>query len=237
MITRKTVRLGIAVLLAASFIGTAQMVQAGEPCSSCADCQAKLVSGLWPTVVLTADIIDHAGDCIGLNFGESDVIFDCNGHVIDSDGADVNPEHGISIRHGSGITITNCTISDFDTGILLVEASDIVASSNQVFSNHIGIELTNVESVLISDNTVSSNSTGIKISSSISNDLISNFVCGNSLWDIYYANGMDNVGDGNTCDATYFWNEGGTPGCTFTCSVFVDGFETGNCGAWTLMTE
>ena len=217
MIAIKSVRLGIAVLLAASSVGTAQMVQAGETCSSCAECQAALASGLWPTVFLTADIINHAGDCIGLNFGESNVTFDCDGHVIDSDGAGVNPERGISIRHGSDITITNCTILDFDSGIFLVDTSDIVVSSNRFLSNNIGIELTHVESTLVSDNAVSGNSTGIKISDSNYNDLISNFVCGNVIWDIYYANGMENVGDGNTCDTTHFWNEGGTPGCTSTC--------------------
>lgn len=237
MIARKSVRLGIAVLLAASFVGTAQMVQAAEPCSSCADCQAKLASGLWPTVVLTADIIDHAGDCIGLNFGESDVIFDCNGHVIDGDEIYVNSERGISIRHGSNITITNCTISDFDSGIFLVEAAGNLLTGNRLVSNHKGIEMIHVESNVVSNNRVSGNVTGIKISDANFNQLLSNTVCGNSLWDIYYSNGLENVGEANTCDKTYFWNEGGTPGCTFACSVFVDGFESGDCGVWTLVSE
>ncbi len=45
-------------------------------CNSCADCQTKLASGSYITVTLTADIIDHAGSCIGLTLGESDVVFD-----------------------------------------------------------------------------------------------------------------------------------------------------------------
>ena len=74
--------------------------------------------------------------------------------------------------------------------------------------------------------------TGIKISDANYNQLLSNFVCGNSLWDIYYSNGLETSGDGNTCDTTYFWSEGGSPGCTFVCPFFDDGFESGCCGGW-----
>ena len=50
-----------------------------ETCSSCADCQAKLSSGLYSVVELDVDIIDYPGSCIDLHLGESNVTFDCAG--------------------------------------------------------------------------------------------------------------------------------------------------------------
>ena len=97
--------------------------------------------------------------------------------------------------------------------------------------------MTNAESCLISENRITENSTGIKLSDAQFNVLQRNFICGNFPWDIYFANGLENVGEGNTCDLTYYWGEGGTPGCSYECPFFADGFESGCCGGWGELPE
>lgn len=228
----KFVVLGGLIITAILVCGTTTSIRAGEPCTSCSDCQAKLTSGLFTHVELAADITEHEGVCIGLNFGESNLTFDCNGYLIDGDGVDSNPDQAVLIRHGSDITITNCLISDFSTGIFMVDTTNNTVSNNLFYSNRIAIEVTHAESNLICENTISHSSTGIKISDSNYNQLDSNFICDNEIWDIYFANGKENIGEGNTCEKTSFWVEGESPGCTFACPFFVDGFESGCCGAW-----
>lgn len=208
-----------------------------ESCSSCADCTTKLASGAYDTVLLDADIVDHAGDCIDLSSGASNVVFDCDGHLIDGDELGTDPVRGISMMHGSSNTVRNCTISDFDSGIFVVDGLGMVFENNVFTSNRIGIDLSHADSNLIDGNTVRESSTGIKISNSDNNTFSENVVCDNFPWDFYLASGTGNVGLDNICNITWYWNDLGTTDCTFTCTIFGCGFESGDLDDWSGVSE
>ena len=208
---------------------------ASEPvvtCNSCADCEAKLSSGAYTTVTLDTDILGHEGTCINLNQGESDLVFDCAGHLIDGDGLAINPVEGVSMLHGSGNSVMNCVITDFDSAIYLVETTSIVVENNLLSDNRIGIDLSNAHSNTITGNTIQGSSTGVKISNSDYNYLGSIASCDNFPWDIYLASGIDNVGVDNTCGVTYYWNDAGVTDCTFSCPMYSCGFEDGTLDGW-----
>ena len=187
-------------------------------CYSCEDCTDKLKSGLYDEVILTTDITDHAGSCIGLILGESNVVFDCNGHTIDGDDFAIDPEHGVAMMHGTGNTIKNCVISDFSDGIYLWDATNHVITNNNVISNDEGIELGWSDSNNINSNTVNDNYNGIVLSNSNSNTINSNTVCKNTNSDFLIESGTGNSGDENVCDRPDDWNDAGTTGCTNACS-------------------
>ncbi|MFH1724687.1 MAG: right-handed parallel beta-helix repeat-containing protein, partial [Elusimicrobiota bacterium] len=95
---------------------------------------------LMGDTVLTADL-----DCAGnaLMIGAADVTLDCQGHSIMGDGSG----HGIMVdRYMNGVTIRNCGISGFGTGINLY----------YVQREH-----------LIEDNVISSVDTGIRFGDSV----------------------------------------------------------------------
>jgi len=206
-------------------------------CSSCDDCQAKLISGMYSVVELDVDIIDYPGSCIELHLGESGVTFDCAGHLIDGDGprgepALDDPEQAVAMIQGSGNTVRNCTISGFDAAFYLVNASGMVLENNDLIGNWVGIDLSNGGSNTIRSNIVRGSEMGIKITNSDNNTVESNTVCGSFLWDFYHESSTGNVGIDNTCDTTLYWNDLETSGCTYTCSIFSCGFETGGFEDW-----
>jgi parallel beta-helix repeat protein len=210
----------IVVLLAAGLFLTpsSDVLAASTTCNSCADCSTKLKSGSWDTVTLTTDINNHEGACIGLLLGESNVVFDCDGHTIDGDGMAIDPEAGIAMMHGSGNTIQNCTVSDFNQGIYLWNATSHVITNNTLTSNDTGIELGWSDSNNINNNTITGNYNGIQISNSNNNAIDANTVCQSNNLDFYLASGTGNSGDNNTCDSPGSWNDDGTTGCTDACS-------------------
>ena len=65
---------------------------------------------------LTADITDATlGKCI--NITVSDVILDCQGHTVD--GNDVAGTTGVYTIDTNNVTVTNCVVTDFETGITI----------------------------------------------------------------------------------------------------------------------
>ena len=205
-------------------------------CNSCEDCTEKLKSGEYDVVTLTTDITDHKGSCIGLIMGESNVVFDCGGHTIDGDDIAIDPEHGVTMMHGTGNTIKNCVISDFSNGIYLWDATDHEIIGNTVISNDEGIELGWSDSNTINGNTVNENYNGIILSNSNSNTINSNTVCKNTNSDFLIGSGTGNTGDENACETPDGWNDAGTTGCTNACSdrenIMDQAQEGTNYGYW-----
>ena len=170
------------------------------------------------TVRLTADIIDHPGSCIGLIMGESDADLDCDGHTIDGDGIAIDPEHGVTMMHGTGNSVRNCVISDFSNGIYLWDATDHVLKGNTLTSNDEGIELGWSDANYIINNRVNENYNGIAMSNSNTNSVRSNVVCQNTNLDFNLASGTGNSGNDNWCDNPDGWNDDGTTGCSTPCT-------------------
>ena len=202
-------------------------------CNSCENCTNKLKSGLYTTVTLTTDITDHTGNCIVLILGESNVMFDCNGHTIDGDDFAIDPpEHGVAMMHGTGNTIRNCVISDFSDGIYLRDATNNVITNNNIISNGDGIELEFSDSNNINSNTINDNSdNGIYIEKSNSNTINSNTVCKNTNLDFNIVSGTGNSGSNNYCDRPDGWNDIGTTGCTNMCSGTATCNSCSNCSS------
>ena len=230
MINARTSIFAIVAVLAV----VAHPALAAEPCVSCADCQAKLTSGLYETVELANDIIEHEGTCIDLDHGPSNVEFDCAGHVIDGDGLSVSPVRGIAMRHATGNMITGCVITDFYSAIYLVDTTGIQVVGNLMLNNNVGIDLLRASGGTVTGNEVRDSYSGIKFSSSDDNVVDSNVFCHNDPWDVYFASGTGNEGFDNTCYLTWYWSDVGVDGCTFTCYIFTSGFEYGDFTGWTV---
>jgi parallel beta-helix repeat protein len=201
-------------------------------CNSCTDCSTKLASGSWERVILSVDIIDHGGSCVVTILGESNVTFDCDGHIIDGDDIAIDPDSGIAMMHGTGNQIVNCTVSDFSRGIHLHNASLHTVAHNILVSNGVGIELVFSNNIDVHDNLSLENFTGIKFDNSDVNTVSSNRSCSNNVYDFHVTSSIANSGTNNVCDVPDGWNDNLTSGCSKTCWVFEDDFESGNTEQW-----
>jgi len=119
---------GVIIVGAASLIPRVLLISGGavEPrlaCSSCEECTAAIEAAVaGELVILMEDIKDRDGTCI---IWENDNVgFTCNGHVIDGDGD--NDGLGISISNHKGNKISYCEITEFDVGINLDNAEDML---------------------------------------------------------------------------------------------------------------
>ena len=95
----------------------------------------------------------------------------------------------------------------------------MVLESNALEGNSVGIDLSNGDSNTIRGNLVRGGEMGIKITNSDNNTVESNTACGNIPWDFYHESSTGNVGIDNTCDTTLYWNDLGTSGCTYSCTI------------------
>jgi len=201
------------LIIAVSGVVAAQAIT----CSTCADCEAKLNSGLFGTVYLANNIASQSGSCVWV-VGQSDVDFDCTGHTIDGDGS--GTDYGIAMVGGTGNEVRNCNITDFDTGILLWDTTNHLVVNNITSSNTFGIQINlNASSNRLEENWSFDNATGIRITDSNNNTVVSNDSCSNSIVDIDVAGTSSaNTGYGNRCDSFNGWNDNGSIGCSHPCS-------------------
>jgi parallel beta-helix repeat protein len=190
-------------------------------CDSCDDCSDKLASGLYDRVVLTTDILEWGGTCVVLLFGESNVTFDCAGHLIDGDDQAIDPDQGIAFFHGASNVIRNCRVSDFSSGIYLGDATNHVVEDCEAFSNGAGIDLRFTAANTLQRNETRANFTGIYLENSDSSVLILNTACDNATQDIWLESGNGNNGLSNRCDLAVGWNDQGATGCSIDCSTWL----------------
>ena len=154
-------------------------------------CPVKCNDTLIMDTKLSADLLNcNEGIKIGLN----NVVLDCAGHSIAGQGSG----NGIYTYDNDNVTIKNCDIRNYSTGIFLSDYSNL---------NH------------LTNNTITENSRGIYISSfSTFNTLNRNELCENQNSDIS-ASSSSNSGDNNICDKSDGWNDNGTTGCTYACTL------------------
>lgn len=119
-------------------------------------------------IVLHNDLLDCTGN--GLVIGANNVTIDCNGHLIDGDGIDV--DHGIYLKGKSGVTIRGCTIQDFENGIYLDSSSNNNFTDNTIRNNSYGAYFSNSEYNTLWGNRFISNKVGnaYEVSSANSNN-------------------------------------------------------------------
>jgi parallel beta-helix repeat protein len=141
---------------------------------------------------LTADIINsEASTCISIP--NNHTILDCQGHIID--GTDNYNTYGIYVYRFStanpiitNITIKNCVITDWDTGIYFFFASSNTLSNIITNSNYRGILLSYSDSNTLTNITANFNSYhGIVLSTSSHNTLTNITANFNSYHGIFIA--------------------------------------------------
>jgi parallel beta-helix repeat protein len=133
-------------------------------------------STITEDTVLNADLTD----CVmhGLYIGANDITLDCNGHSII--GSFEASSTGIDMNYYNGITIKNCTIKHFATGVYGNGVVDISLLDNTIVYNNAssggpetGIHIENGNNATISNNNLSYNA-GEGLFFSGNNSLISN---------------------------------------------------------------
>jgi parallel beta-helix repeat protein len=214
-------------------------------CSSCRGCSIVL-EGEYSKVTLTQDITSENGNCIYIS--TDNVIFDGRNHSITGN----NDGIGITSDGFDNVTIKNCNVSSFSTGIKFDYGEDIIITDNTIIENHIGIDLWNTELVNVSRNIIKDNTgiglvlynsnfseityntilfnrEGITLQESNSNEIYWNEVCAHQEYDIKLVDGSDNMGDNNQCNETSSWNDRGTTGCTYACFECLDSDNDGIC--------
>ncbi|MBN1386299.1 right-handed parallel beta-helix repeat-containing protein [Candidatus Woesearchaeota archaeon] len=127
---------------------------------------------------------DIACDGDGLIVDADDIIIDCDGYSITGNAY----AQGISIMGNSGITVENCEITNFATGIQVVHSSGNTLQDNYVHDNVgdvTGISFYNVSDSDLIGNNVSFNQRGIRLEASDGNRFNGNFVYNNTASGLY----------------------------------------------------
>jgi parallel beta-helix repeat protein len=105
-------------------------------------------------VILNHDLSDCSGN--GIILGADGITLEGNNHIIDGTGSG----DGIQVNNHHDLTIKNCVIREFNSGIDLSFSSNDTLMNNVVYNN---------------------DSTGIRLLSSTDNVFINNIVCSNGL--------------------------------------------------------
>jgi parallel beta-helix repeat protein len=183
--------------------------------SECIDglCVIKEPESLCGTIVnadltLEEDLLGCAGDyALGVMDGSKDFTIDCAGHKISGTGTENNI--GVYVIESESITIKNCVVENFHTGIHLSAGGNHTILNNSLTNNtYDGLRFGNTADNLIKDNKVEKNFRGIELSPGNGELLVwnegnvftNNTVCGNTEWDFLCYNSSLNIlntGSGN----------------------------------------
>jgi parallel beta-helix repeat protein len=158
---------------------------------------------------------------------EGVTLMDCNNSVF-SGNEIINSSNAFALVRGYNNQITQNVIDNNDViGMNILLSSNNIISGNRISnttdsdSDYIspGIELSwFCEGNQIINNTIEQNEAGIQFNESSGNTISANRACNNTITDIS-GSSANNSGNGNTCDKPGEWNDTGSFGCTYTCSV------------------
>jgi len=144
---------------------------------------------------LTCDL-NSTSTCFTI--GADDITIDCAGFLINGSGSYI----GINSPGYSGITIKNCNITWFQTGIYFEDSVDNLIQNNNLMHNGLviqdlsGIHFDNVTDSSITGNNASFNDYGIYLTNSEYNNITNNTANNNTHTGIYlYQSGYNNVSD------------------------------------------
>lgn len=152
---------------------------------------------LTASTTLTSDVVDCG--LYGLVIGADDVVLDCDGHAIGGETLHSAPVAGVLIGGRARVTVKNCRVSRFTTGIDASQTTASTFESNTITDTGTGIALSrSASSNTLRANAISGALTGIALRSSNSNAVIGNALSGNrdNGVTLSFANG--NTLDGNT---------------------------------------
>ncbi|ODS36306.1 MAG: hypothetical protein A7316_10195 [Candidatus Altiarchaeales archaeon WOR_SM1_86-2] len=196
-------------------------------CNSCDDCEAKITAAsTGETICLNQNITNHAETCINDPSGFSNKIFDCLGNTID--GTDGFNTYGIYAENREDLTIKNCVLTDWMSGIRLYNSDSNTithntANSNRGYgigmvysdfntlihnnfnSNDYGISLSSSSHNTITHNTADSNKHGIGLGFSNSNTITHNTADSNNYYGISLGYSSHNTITHNTADSNNWY--------------------------------
>ncbi len=146
-------------------------------------------SQITTNITLNRNLTSCSG--VGLNISTNGVTIDCDGHLIDSDGASHiltgDKNYGVGIEGYNSSTIKNCVITDFTTGIYAANGNSHNFTYNNLTNNYrvtpnmaSGIGLLNIVDSYIIHNNASNNDYGIHLESSSRNIINDNIADSNS---------------------------------------------------------
>jgi len=165
---------------------------------------------------LIADVSINGSTCFTLN--SSSVTLGCLGYSVTGD--DSTGTHGINITDDEDVTVADCIVSGFSTGIYLQNGSCTNLTGNIAFENAFGFDVFSSMNVSLYSNNATNNSAGgLVLGAGADNaTLYSNYLCFNDRNDLNNS-GLWNIGGFDRCDYSSGWMENGYQGCTYTCSL------------------
>ena len=124
-------------------------------------------------------------DAGGILIAADNIILDGNGHKII--GSRTTGSIGIYLKGRKGVTIKNCDVSQFVTGLIVTGGNDNKLIKNNIHhNNRQGLTLSNTfENVLLNNRAESNGDQGVHLSGATQNALINNTFSGNSLQGIF----------------------------------------------------
>jgi parallel beta-helix repeat protein len=186
-------------------------------CSSAQNCMDSL-TGNFNQVILSSNLTVPGGIIIG----GSHLELNCAGHSISGGGTGV----GITLKNKLQVTIRDCTINNYDTGIYLGDASYNDLYLNTITNNDTGISVSTIDPLnsptdnQITDNSVTVNNLyGISLSGVSNNTLTNNNLRGNKYYGLWVNNACNNEVNGNssgnpsgTVLPLLYWHDISNPG-------------------------
>ncbi len=137
-------------------------------CNSCSTCDAA-ADAQGAQVQLQADIQNPTGTCIDV--GADNVVIECNGHVVY--GSDLGD--GVRVSGRNNVTVRNCVIHDFDSGINFSQTAASFIINNTLYNNSQGVLSTLSTNNLLENNTAfNSSRAGFNLSSASTSNTLNN---------------------------------------------------------------
>ncbi len=143
--------------------------------------------------VLNHDLLDCPGN--GIILDADGITLEGNGHIIDGTGSGT----GIYINDKHNLTIKNCMIREFTSGIDLLFSSNDTLMNNVVYNNSFaGIYLNSSSQNVFINNTVNNNNHGISLLANCDNNTFTN--------NIVHSNQLNGINLSDTSRFNLFWN-------------------------------
>ena len=156
-----------------------------EPCSC---------GSLTRDCMLVQDL-EANGTCITL--GADNILLDCDGFSIIGNGSESDAEHygsGVDVSGRAGVTIQNCGIGYFNTGINANATTGSKIIGNYVYHNYYGISLNDSQDNNLTANTISSNEyQGAVFSASSGNNMTANLFRSNDVGALFSEGSVGNL--------------------------------------------
>ena len=170
-------------------------------------------------ITLTQNLTSCPG--IGLQVVSDDIVLDCNGRSITGSASSFA---GITLTGNRGVTVKNCTMSGFASGIYATSVASTTIENNSISgSRSIGVMVYGSQSSTLRNNTVTGGaSTGVTVMVSSSIALVGNTITGNSGGGVSLASADDNVINRNRLlsNQAYDLSNASSDGNDFTLNYF-----------------